>query len=817
MKDKNEKLTRGTEIKRLIDEKLIARGVGSVKGASAEQVYQALVLVLKDMLKERREKFKRYTRRSSNKKICYMCMEFLIGRSLRTASQSLNIYDEVIRAVKEYGYDFEEIYALESDPGLGNGGLGRLAACFMDSLSAMGYSANGYSLLYENGLFKQRIIDGEQIELPDEWLKSGGFWLVPHPEESVTVRFGGKLEERWLDNSLDVINYDYDEVMAIPYDLLIPGDDSITVNKIRLWRAEEGYRFNGSVMPQSTLPRKENETARRITRHLYPSDEFDEGKLLRLSQQYFLVSASLQSIIDDYFREKGTLSGFDENVAIHINDTHPALCIPELMRIFMDKYSYSWDDAWSMVTKCVSYTNHTVLPEALEAWRVDLFNLKLPRIYKIIEEINRRFTADLWRLYPGDWDRISKMSLIAYNQVRMANLSIVGSHSVNGVSRLHSEILKKDVFHYFYKLTPNKFKSVTNGISHRRWLLASNPELTSFIDELIGTEYKRDTLKLSLLLDHLHSDRVLDEAAEIKRRNKTAFADYVYKRTGEAIDPESVFDVQIKRLHEYKRQLMNALRILALSIEIKNGQARNIPKTTFIFGCKAAPGYDMAKRIIKLISFISKEISLDCELKSRIKVVLLEDYNVSYAERLIPASDISEQISLAGKEASGTGCMKLMMNGALTLGTMDGANVEIFDAVGRENGYAFGLSSAEVSELIRSGYNSRNYYYTSPLLKETVDRLLSPIGGIAFSGIFDYLINDSYGMADPYLCLADLSSYYSTFKTALNDYKNSRDWSRRSMINIAKSGIFSSDHAIKNYAEEIWHTEPIRIDKDDEG
>jgi len=808
---KNENKNKGDalRLRELIKEKLLSRGVINTEGVSAEQLYQSIVLVLKDILKTKRESFKKIARDEKCKKICYMCMEFLVGRSLKTVSESLNIYGELKKIIEEYGFDFDTVYSIEADPGLGNGGLGRLAACFMDSLSSLGYQANGYSLLYENGLFKQRIIDGEQIELPDEWMKSGGFWLVPHPEEAVTVKFGGKIDEHWTDAALDVISYEYDEVAAIPYDLLIPGTDSDAVNKIRLWRSDEPTRVSGNQINRGYMSRgKDN--AGRITKQLYPNDEFDEGKLLRLSQQYFLVSASLQSIIDDYYREKGSLRGFEENVAIHVNDTHPALCIPELMRIFMDKYSYSWENAWSTVTKCVSYTNHTVLPEALESWRVDLFSLKLPRIYKIIEEINKRFTTDLWKLYPGDWNRISEMSVIAYNQVRMANLSIVGSHSINGVSKLHSEILKKKVFHDFYKLDPNKFKNVTNGISHRRWLCVSNPLLSEFLDELIGNEYRSNAERLSSLADHISSDAVTEKISDIKRKNKESFAEYVYNKTGEKLNTESVFDVQIKRLHEYKRQLMNALKILALSIEIKNGLADNIPSTTFIFGCKAAPGYDMAKKIIKLISFISKEISCDTELKGRLKVVLLEDYNVSLAERLIPASDISEQISLAGKEASGTGCMKLMMNGALTLGTMDGANVEIFDAVGRENAYVFGMNSEEAEELYRSGYNSRNYYYSSPLLKETVDRLLAPIGGQSFSDIFDYLINDSFRLADPYLCLADFSSYYAAFKSSIIDYKNKREWSRRSCINIAKSGIFSADNSVRKYADEIWHASPIK-------
>ena len=810
-KTKEEIVNNKEKLRSRIESKLTARGVVDPNEVSQEELYQAIVLVLKEIMLERREGFRRDSKKNGTKKICYMCMEFLVGRSLKNASHSLGLYEELVSIIQDLGYDFEEIYSIEADPGLGNGGLGRLAACFMDSLSSMNYLANGYSLLYENGLFKQKIIDGEQIELPDEWTKTGGFWLVPHPEESVLVRFGGKIEERWNGNNLDIYNYEYDEIKAVPYDFLIPSTNSSAVNKIRFWRAAETTHSNRGMMLHNGYQTnvRSHDNARIITKQLYPNDEHDEGKLLRLTQQYFLVSASLQSIIGDYFREKGSLSGFDENIAIHINDTHPALCIPELMRIFMDMYSYSWDSAWELTTKCVSYTNHTVLPEALEAWRVDLFSIKLPRIYMIIEEINKRFTTDLWRLYPGDWDRISRMSVIAYNQVRMANLSIIGSHSVNGVSKLHSEILKNKVFHDFYKLTPNKFKNVTNGITHRRWLCIANPGLCELLDGLIGTEYRTDARKLALLNDHISNESVLKDLMGIKQKNKESFARFVYEKTGEVINPSSIFDVQIKRMHEYKRQLLNALKIIAISNELHSNKDSKIPDMTFIFGCKAAPGYDMAKRLIKLIVCLAKELNSDPITRDRLKIIFMEDYNVSIAERLIPASDISEQISLAGKEASGTGCMKLMMNGALTLGTLDGANVEIVEAVGRKNAYIFGMNSNEVDELWRNGYNSRDFYHSSQVIKKAVDRLAEPIGGQDLSVIFDYLINDSGAIADPYMCLADFNSYYQTFKKAIDDYESKNDWAKKSLVNIANSGIFSSDNSIKRYAEEIWHAEPV--------
>lgn len=806
-----------TDLRERIEAKLITRGIADPKEALDSQIYQATVTALKDIMLEFRTDFKQRKKSNGAKKICYLCMEFLVGRSLKNTAKNLDVYEELCGIFKDFGTDFEKVYACEVDPGLGNGGLGRLAACFMDSLSALDFAANGYSLLYQNGLFKQKIIDGEQVELPDEWLESGGIWLVPHPEKSVTVRFGGKIKESWDGSSLKITNYEYDEVKAIPYDLLVPGTATNCVNTIRLWRSRPTYNslgeyYNDSQSSYLSKVRAEN-NAEIITKQLYPKDDYDEGKLLRLTQQYFLVSASLQSIISDYFAEHGSLKGFEENVAIHINDTHPALCIPELMRIFMDVYSYSWEEAWEIVVKTVSYTNHTVLPEALECWRVDLFSIKLPRIYDIVLEINKRFTADLWNLYPGDWDRISRMSIVAYNQVRMANLSIVGAHSVNGVSALHSEILKRNIFHDFYKMTPWKFTNVTNGVAHRRWLTSANPKLASLIDELIGEKYRDDTLELSRLLEYKDDSSVLSKISDIKRYNKEKFSNYIYKRIGKKVDPNSIFDVQIKRMHEYKRQLLNLMKIMALYIELTENPDIDIPSQTFIFGCKAAPGYMMAKKIIKLIWFLAKEIESNPRVREKLKIIFVEEYNVSVAETLIPAADISEQISLAGKEASGTGCMKLMMNGAVTIGTLDGANVEIYDAVGRDNFYVFGLNTHEVDELWRNGYYSRNYYYNSPILKAVIDRFYRPIGNTDFSHIADYLLNTTHGVADPFMCLADFDSYLYTYKSAISEYKNSEEWAKKSLINTASSGIFSSDNSIKKYASEIWHASPVNKSK----
>lgn len=801
------------QLREAIVSKLQARGVGDPKTATTEQLYQATVSAIKDILSKNRQAFKKRIKAQESKKVCYLCMEFLIGRSLVNNAKNLGIYDSLSNILKSFGSSIDEVYDCEVDPGLGNGGLGRLAACFMDSLSNLDYAAGGYSLCYENGLFKQKLIDGEQVELPDNWMSKGAAWLFPRTEKSVIVRFGGEVTEEWENGGLKIIHSNYDEVRAVPYDVMIPGADSDSVNTLRLWRAREnrsipvGYGSQGTYLKAM----EEKGDVEEITRQLYPPDQHDSGKLLRLTQQYFLVSASLQSIIRDYFALNGSLENFENRIAIHINDTHPTLAIPELMRILMDVYSYSWEQAWGVVTKCITYTNHTVMPEALECWRVDLFKLKLPRIFTIVTEINRRFCADLWNLYPGDWDRISRMAVVGYGQVRMANLCVVASHTVNGVSALHSEILKNTIFHDYYKMTPWKFTNVTNGVVHRRWLCNANPGLNQLLTECIGGEFRRSPSLLSNFEAFASDEEVLRRLAAVKAENKRRFADWAYRKQGVVIDPESVYDVQIKRLHEYKRQLLNVLKIMAIYDDILNNPNREVHPQTFIFGAKAAPGYVMAKKIIRLICFLARELEQNPATKDKIKIVFMEEYNVSMAEVLIPAADLSEQISLAGKEASGTSNMKLMMNGALTIGTMDGANVEICNAVGDDNIYIFGLNTWEVEELWRQGYESRVYYHNSDVLRSVIDRFSKPIGGEDFSDIADYLVTGGYSVADPYMCLADFDSYYNQYKHALTDYlEHPMDWSRKSLVNVASSGRFSSDISIKNYANNIWHISPVR-------
>ncbi|MBP3437091.1 MAG: glycogen/starch/alpha-glucan phosphorylase [Clostridia bacterium] len=797
-------------LQKKIESKLISRGISDPKAADKRQIYLATVATLKDLMKENRHQFKKRIKASSTKKVCYLCMEFLVGRSLENVSRNLGVYQILSEIYQDYGTDFATVYSCETDPGLGNGGLGRLAACFLDSLSAQDYQATGFSLCYENGLFRQRLLDGEQVELPDTWLEEGGEWLYPRPEKSVSVCFGGQIEERWENGELRITNTEYDEVRAVPYDLMIPGTDTNAVNPLRLWRAKEvNVPIDYSSQGQYIRAMERDKSVAEITRQLYPPDQTDEGKLLRLTQQYFLVSASLQNIISDYFGSYGTLEGFENRIAIHVNDTHPALCIPELMRILMDIYSYSWDNAWRIVTKTVTYTNHTVLPEALECWRVDLFRVRLPRIFAIINEINRRFCADLWEMYPGNWDRISRMAIIGYGQVRMANLCVVGSHTVNGVSALHSDILKKTVFRDFYHMTPWKFTNVTNGIVHRRWLCSANPGLTSLLDDTIGGGFRRDASLLSGFADFAEDKAVLERLNAVKLANKERFAAFTKEKMGRNIDPHSIFDVQAKRMHEYKRQLLNILKILALYQEICANPNADIPPQTFIFGAKAAPGYAMAKQLIKLAYFLGVELENNPLTRDRLKVVFMEEYNVSMAEVLMPAAEISEQISLAGKEASGTGNMKFMMNGALTLGTLDGANVEMLEAVGDQNMYIFGLNTYEVEEMWRHGYDAKEIYHNSGRLRGVIDRMYGKIGGQNFSHIADYLIAGHHGVADPYMCLADFDAYCFTHRKVLQDYANREAWARRSLYNIAYSGRFAADRSIAEYANNIWHTNPV--------
>ena len=680
--------------------------------ASRDQMYKAAAITVKNILSDKRSAYKKKVNKAGAKRVYYMCMEFLLGRSLKTNLCNLGLADAYEKALDTLGFKLDDLYECEPDAGLGNGGLGRLAACFMDSLSSLDYPATGFSICYEYGLFKQMIVDGIQVETPDIWLPGGEVWLVPRTDRTYKVRFGGRVKEEWrADGHCEVLYEDYEEIEAVPYDMMISGADSSAVSQLRLWRARNTQKFDMRLFTQGQYTRalEESTNAEIISKVLYPSDNHTEGKLLRLSQQYFLVSASIQSIIRDHMAVYGTLDNLPDKVAIHINDTHPALCIPELMRILIDDYFFSWEKAWSIVSRTVSYTNHTVMPEALETWNEDLFRLKLPRIYTIVKEINERFCREAWTAFPGNWGRISQMSVIGYGQVRMANLSVIGSHSINGVSELHSSILKDSTFKDFYRIYPERFDNVTNGIAHRRWLCYSNPKLASLLDECIGTDYRHRPEQLADFAKFADDNTVKERLRAIKHENKIRFSNMVAAKTGKALDTHAVFDVQIKRLHEYKRQLLNALNIIGLYLDLKDDPDMDMQPQTFIFGAKAAPGYDMAKRIIKLLCMISKDIEQHPAIKEKLNVVFLENYSVSMAEALVPSAEISEQISLAGKEASGTGCMKLMINGALTIGTLDGANVEMQEAAGEENMFIFGLKADEVEQLWLNGYSAVNY------------------------------------------------------------------------------------------------------------
>lgn len=800
-----------TEIKKDLEDKLSRYFGCTASEASRDQMYKATAMTVRDLLTAKRSEYKKKVNRENGKRVYYMCMEFLLGRSLRTNLCNLGLDRAYADALSALGFSLDDLYECEPDAGLGNGGLGRLAACFMDSLSSLNYPATGFSICYEYGLFRQKIIDGTQLEMPDVWLPGGEVWLTPRTDRMFKVRFGGHVKENWRDGHLEILYEDCEEIEAVPYDMMVSGADSEAVSQLRLWRARDIQNFNMSLFTQGQYTRalEEATNAEVICKVLYPSDNHVEGKLLRLTQQYFLVSASCQSIIRDHMALYGTLENLPDKVAIHINDTHPALCIPELMRIFLDDYFYSWDRAWDMVTRIVSYTNHTVMPEALETWSEDLFKLRLPRIYTIVKEINERFCQSAWQSFPGNWERISKMSVIGYGQVRMANLSVIGSHSVNGVSKLHSSILKESTFRDFYHMYPERFDNVTNGIAHRRWLCYANPALASLVEDCIGNDYRKQPEKLSELAAFADRADVLDRLRQIKHQNKIAFSNLLYRKTGQRIDTHSVFDVQIKRLHEYKRQLLNALNIIGMYLKLRDDPDMDIQPQTFLFGAKAAPGYTMAKQIIKLLCYISRDIEQHPRIKEKLNVVFLEDYNVSLAEALIPSAEISEQISLAGKEASGTGCMKLMMNGAITIGTLDGANVEMLAAAGKENMYIFGLTSAEVDDIWLHGYNCMAYYTNNDRLKRIIHSLHIGFAGESFSDIANYLLS-APGVADPYMCLADFESYRMTHERAVADYRNKEKWNRMSLMNIASSGYFSADRSIQEYARNIWHLEQFQ-------
>ena len=790
----------------LLQSKLLHNFSVQPEDATNEHFYNALVLVLRDKLRAARVRYIHDAHEKHAKQVYYLCMEFLMGRSLKNTLYNLNLTDEAKKTLAKFQVKLDSLYELESDAGLGNGGLGRLAACFLDSLATEEIPAIGYSLLYEYGIFRQKLVDGWQTELPDMWLPGGKSWLLPRPELTKRILFDGHVRENWDGEHHIMEHEDATVVLAQAYDLMVAGKDGHGVSTLRLWSAT-APGMDMSLFNQGEYMRamEQKAMAEVITQVLYPADNHREGKSLRLSQQYFLVSASVQDIVQRHLQTYSSLDSLPDHAAVHINDTHPTLAIPELMRILLDECGYTWDAAWDIVTRTFAYTNHTVMAEALECWPEDLFRQRLPRIYQIVKEINDRFGAAMMEATGGDVEKVSRMAIISYGLIKMANLCVAACHSVNGVSRLHSEIVKDTVFHDAYTVMPEKFRNVTNGIAHRRWLCQANPELTKFLTDRIGADFSRDAASLKKLRDFADDKTTLADFAAVKRANKERFSNYVKKQTGVVLDPDSLFDVQVKRLHEYKRQHLNALHILHLYLSLKENP--NLPFTprTYLFGAKSAPGYFLAKEIIRFICYLADTINNDPAVNDRLKVVYLEDYRVSLAEMLMPSADISEQISLAGTEASGTGNMKLMMNGAVTLGTLDGANVEIFEAVGEENIFLFGMRTEEVEALGRQGYNPRALYNQNPRIHRAIDAMYKGFGGRTFHEVADSLVN-----RDPYMVLADFEDYCRVQQLSGEVYRDRDRFTRMALLNTAGSGIFTSDRSIAEYAANIWGATPLK-------
>ncbi|NLA76960.1 MAG: glycogen/starch/alpha-glucan phosphorylase [Clostridiales bacterium] len=789
------------QAKELLENKLSHNFGVSPDEATYEHYYKAVAMILRDMMSVGRAEFTEKADKAGAKRVYYLSMEFLMGRSLKNNLYNLNLTKVFASVLGDYGIKLDKLFDCEPDAGLGNGGLGRLAACYMDALATQGYPARGYSILYEYGIFRQKIIDGCQTELPDNWLPGGDVWLVERESSSQEIRFEGRIEDTWDDQYHHVEHVDYTPIIAVPYDMFVSGKDGKGISVLRLWTAK-APGFDMKLLNQGDYMRsiQRNAMAEVISKVLYPSDNHPEGKSLRLRQQYFLVSASVQDIIKHHLREYGSLDNLPEKVAIHINDTHPTMVIPELMRIMLDECGYGWDDAWKIVTNTVAYTNHTVMTEALECWSEELVQRLLPRIYQKLKEIDNRLRSYQWNV-SQDSDYVERTAVISGGVVRMANLCVIASHSVNGVSSLHSQILKDSLFRDYYSVTPDKFTNVTNGIAHRRWLCQSNPRLTEYLTELIGGKFVLRAEELEELEKYKDDAGVLAKLEEIKKENKQDFAEYIKRTTGVELDTSSILDVQVKRLHEYKRQHLNAFNILTKYLEIKENPSGAYVPHTYIFGAKAAPGYFVAQKIISFICTLADLINNDPDMKGRLKVVYVEDYNVTNAERLMPAADISEQISLAGKEASGTGNMKLMMNGALTLGTLDGANVEIHEAVGDDNMFLFGMTAAEVENLRMTGYNPMEYYNNNAEIRRLIDFVNHGINGKNFSEISGTIVHH-----DPFMVLADFADYRKAQQKAEAVWTNREQWNRMSLINIAKSGRFAADRAINEYAKNIWNT-----------
>lgn len=790
----------------------------TVDNATDVEIYEAAVYALRTVFTEKWIKTHDEYKEKDVKMVYYLSMEFLMGRFFGNSVMNLLMYDTVKEALEELGLDYNTLENTEQDPGLGNGGLGRLAACFLDSLSTMEYPAYGCGIRYHYGIFEQQIDNGYQVERPDNWLANGDFWSIKRSEYEVEVKFGGDVRTELKENGeLKFIQENYSSVIAVPYDYPVIGYGNNTVNTLRLWEARPKNFFDLQSFNAGNYAKalEEQNIANTITEVLYPADEHIQGKELRLRQQYFFISATVQRVIDRFKKDHSDFKLLPEKVAFQLNDTHPSIAVAELMRVLVDENDVPWDDAWEITTKVCAYTNHTIMSEALEKWPIELFSRLLPRIYMIIEEINRRFCIELVQKYGNNPSKIHDMSIIADGQIKMAYLAIVGSHSVNGVARLHTEILKNQELKNFYEFYPKKFNNKTNGITQRRWLLHANRPLAELISSTIGDKWITDLDELNKLLPYADDSDFRGKFMEIKRENKKALAQYIKETNGIDVDPESIYDIQVKRLHEYKRQLLNVFHIIDLYFRIKANPSMEITPRTFIFGAKAAAGYKRAKDIIKLINSVADVVNNDPDVAGRIKVVFMANYCVSLAEKLIPAADVSEQISTAGKEASGTGNMKFMLNGAVTIGTMDGANVEIYEEVGADNIIIFGLSSEETARMSSEhSYNPWDVYHSDErvrrIMESLVDGTFSPSNPDIFRDIYYSLLGND--RSDEYFVLKDFASYVEAQERLEKMYKDKEAWAKMAVINTAKSGKFSSDRTIKEYAEEIWNLKPLHIE-----
>ena len=796
----------------------------TIKEADQQQLFQAVSYAVKDFIVDQWMATHKTYEEKDVKTVYYLSMEFLMGRALGNMIINLKGNKEIKEAVEELGLDLDVIEDQEPDAALGNGGLGRLAACFLDSLSTLGYSAYGCGIRYKYGMFKQAIENGYQVEKPDDWLKDGNPFEIKRPEYAVEVKFGGYVAIRKDENGKDkFVQENYQSVRAVPYDMPIVGYQNNVVNTLRIWDAEAIDTFNLSSFDKGDYQKavEQENLARTICEVLYPNDNHMAGKELRLKQQYFFVSASVQLAVAKYMENHDDIRKIHEKVCFQLNDTHPTVAVAELMRILMDQYSLEWDEAWAITKKTCAYTNHTIMSEALEKWPLELFSRLLPRIYQIVEEINRRFILEIQSAYPGDYGKVERMAIIYDGQVKMAHLAIVGSFSVNGVARLHTEILKNQELKDFYEMMPEKFNNKTNGITQRRFLLHGNPLLADWITEQIGDEWITDLPHLAKLKVYVDDPKFQQEFMNIKYQNKLRLAKYIKEHNGIDVDPRSIFDVQVKRLHEYKRQLLNILHVMYLYNQLKDNPNMDMVPRTFIFGAKAAAGYQIAKKTIKLINSVADVINNDKSINGKLKVVFIEDYRVSNAELIFAAADVSEQISTASKEASGTGNMKFMLNGALTLGTMDGANVEIVEEVGKENAFIFGLSADEVINYENNGgYNPEEIFNTDQDIRRVLMQLIngyySPQDPELFRDIYNSLLNTkNSAKADTYFILKDFRSYAEAQKRVEAAYRDENWWARAAMLNTASAGKFSSDRTIEEYVRDIWHLEKIHVDDDD--